>query len=412
MSGPCAVIRFQDIKFRMHDADTVRALFLGRYWFDIPAAALRERIGEFTIEAGALLFPNADENHARKRFDPILSDGFNHLYHVSYGKPTVYIHANSGIPLVGTNEFGLVDRGSNIIEVKPLTGCNFQCNYCSVDEGKNDKTHDYVVECDYLVAEAAKLAARKSYPVEFNIGPQGEPFLYPKLVELVAGLAAIPNCAIISVNTNGSFLTEKLIDGLAAAGLTRINLSLNALDQEVADTIAGRQYPLEKTLRMVKYCEGKIFVLLAPTLIPGYNDSQVEKLVQLGKTITSDFPTVGFQNYLEYKKGRNIVKQRSFDEFFAMLKPYEEKYHINLTHFRKEDFHIHDEPELPKPFFKGETVKARVVMPARYKNEIVAAAGGRCITIVGDHADELPIGKEIRCRIIRDKHNIFKAVTS
>jgi uncharacterized protein len=408
LTDQAARISFQDIKFRMID-DLVRGLFLGRYWFDIPAQELRERIGEFTVEDGGLVFSGIDENHAWKRFDPMLSEAFTHLYHINYNKPTVYIHANSGIPLVGTNEFGLVDRGSNIIEVKPLTGCNFQCNYCSVDEGKNNKTHDYIVECEYLVVEAAKLAARKQHPVEFNIGPQGEPFLYPKLVELVRGLKAIPNTEIISVNTNGSFLTEKLIDELAAAGLTRINLSLNALEQEKANAIAGKSYPLEKTLRMIKYCEGRIFVLLAPTLIPGSNDDQIEALVQLGKTISSDYPTVGFQNYLEYKKGRNIVKQREFDEFFAMLKPYEEKYNINLTHFTKEDFHIFDEPELPKPFRKHEVIRAKVMMPARYPKEIIAVAKDRCITIVDDEATSLALGKEVKVRIIRDKHNIFKA---
>jgi uncharacterized protein len=402
-----ARISFQDIKFRKMD-NVVRGLFLGRYYFDIPVETL-EHIGEFTIEDGALLFSGVDEPHAWKRFDPLLSEGFRNLFHINYNKPTIYIHQNSGIPLVGTNEFGLIDRGSNIIEVKPLTGCNFQCNYCSVDEGKNNKTHDYVVECDYIIQEAAKLTARKEHPVEFNIGPQGEPFLYPKLVELVRGLKSIPNVEIISVNTNGSFLTEKIIDELAAAGLTRINLSLNALQQEAADKIAGRAYPIEKTLRMIKYCEGKIFVLLAPTLIPGYNDDQIESLVQLGTSIKSDFPAVGFQNYLEYNKGRNIVTQRSFEEFFALLKPYEEKYNINLTNFTKEDFRIFDEPELPKPFKKNDVIKAKIMLPARYQNEIVAVAKDRCITIVGDHAHELPIGKEVKCRIIRDKHNIFKA---
>jgi uncharacterized protein len=403
-------IAFQDIKFRFLNPEIVRALFLGRYYFDIPSQELKDRIGDFIIADGALLFENVDENHAWKRFDPILSDSFNHLYHINYNKPTIYIHSNSGIPLLGTNEFGLIDRGSNIIEVKPLTGCNFQCNYCSVDEGKNNKTHDYIVECEYLVQEATKLAKPKQHPVEFNIGPQGEPFLYPKMLELVRGLRAIPNCGVISVNTNGSLLTEKLIDDLAEAGMTRINLSLNALDQEKADVIAGKRYPLEKTLHIIEYAQGKLNILIAPTIIPGYNDDQIEGLVQLGKTLKSDFPTIGMQNYLEYPKGRTPLKARSFDEFFTMLKPIEERHGVNLTQVRNEDFHIFEEPEPPKPFRKNDIVKAKILLPARYPNEIVAAAKERCITIVGDHAHELPIGKEVKVKIVRDKHNIFKGV--
>lgn len=404
-----AHISFEDITFRMLDPETVRGLFLGRYYFDLPAAALRERIGEFEVKDGALIFPDVDEARAWRRFDPLLSDGFERLIHINYNKPTIYIHRNSRIPLLGTNEFGLVDRGTNIIEVKPLTGCNFQCNYCSVDEGKNNKTHDYVVECEYLVEEAHKLAAGKKHGVEFNIGPQGEPLLYPRFVELVRGLRQVPNCEIISVNTNGSMLTEKLIDQLTEAGLTRINLSLNALDQQVANTMAGRTYPLEHVLKMVRYAQGKISVLLAPTIVPGYNDDQLEPLVQLGKTLKSDFPVLGFQNFLEYKKGRNVAKGRSFEEFFSMLAPLEEKYGVNLTKVKLEDFRIHMEEEPPKPFRKHDLVRATVIMPARYPHEIIAAAQGRCITVVGQNAHRIPIGKELKLRIIRDKHNIFKA---
>ena len=403
-----ARVAFQDVRFRRKDAATIRGLLLGRYWFDIPDDEIACRVGEFRLEDGAFVFPGIDENHAWKRFNPLLKAWFDRLRHINYDKPTVYIHRNSGIPLIGTNEFGLVDRGSNIIEVKPLTGCNFQCNYCSVDEGKNDKTHDYVVEEEYLAEEAAKLAARKGHPVEFNIGPQGEPFLYPKLVELVRDLKAVPDCAIVSVNTNGSLLTEAIIDQLAEAGLTRINLSLNALSQETANALAGRSYPIAHVRRMIAYAQGKIGILLAPTIVPGFNDDQIEPLVSLGTTIRSDFPTMGFQNYLHYSKGRIVAPERSFDEFFAMLKPLEAKYGIKLTGFTKEDFRIFDEPEPEKPMRKGDILKVRVAMPARYPNEIIGVARDRCVTIVGSRAHELQVGKSVSVRIIRDKHNIYK----
>jgi uncharacterized Fe-S cluster-containing radical SAM superfamily enzyme len=340
---------------------------------------------------------------------PLIDDGFENLVHLLYNKPTIYIHQGSDIPLIGTNEFGLIDRGSNIIEVKPLTGCNFQCNYCSVDEGKNNKTHDYLVECEYLVDEAAKLAALKEHPVEFNIGPQGEPLLYPKIIDLIAGLKAIPNCAVVSVNTNGSLLSEKLIDDLAAAGLSRINLSLNALKQETADKMSGKKYPLDNILKLIKYCEGKIAVLIAPTIVPGWNDDELDNLVQISTTIKkSKWPTIGMQNYLHYPKGRSPVEERSFEEFFAMLHPLEEKYGINLTKMNKDDFNIHDEPELEKPFHKHDLIRVKLLMPARYLNEIIGVAEGRCITVIGKDAHLLRIGSDVKVRIVRDKHNIFK----
>ncbi len=401
-------IEFQDLKFNMMPNGTLRATFLTRYYFDISKEVYTDRLGECKTDHGALLC-DMDENRARKRLENIIDDGFNHLIHLLYNKPTIYIHQGSDIPLIGTNEFGLIDRGSNIIEVKPLTGCNFQCSYCSVDEGKNSKTHDYLVECEYLISEAKKIAATKEHPVEFNIGPQGEPLLYPKFVELVEGLHAIENCAVISVNTNGSLLTKKLIDDLAKAGLSRINLSLNALNQDIADELAGKKYPLENILSMIKYCEGKIAVLIAPTIVPGINDNEMDGLVQLSTTVEKrSWPTIGIQNYLVYPKGRSPVAERSFEEFYSMLKPLEGKYGTNLTVIHKEDFNIFDEPELEKPFFKNNLIRVKIAMPARYLNEIIGVSKDRCITIIGKDAHKLKIGSEVPVRIVRDKHNIFK----
>ena len=67
------------------------------------------------------------------------------------GNNTLYIHKNSGIPLIGSLSFGIIDRGSNMLEIKPLTSCNADCIFCSVDEGPSSKKiRDIVVEKDYL----------------------------------------------------------------------------------------------------------------------------------------------------------------------------------------------------------------------------------------------------------------------
>ncbi len=86
----------------------------------------------------------------------------------------------------------------------------------------------------------------------------------------------------------------------------------------------------------------------------------------------------------------------------------EEKSGKSLT-ATKEEFHIHDENELGKPFRKGDVVDAVVVMPGRYPGEVYAAAEGRAINVQVPGASE-PVGKRVRVTIVRDKHNIFKGV--
>ena len=388
----------------------IRCRLFSRYYFDLEKE-LVERSGKVTVTRNSLEFPVLSEKRVWNKVGMLVQEGMDRgLIHQLYDKPTVYIREESGIPLIGSNEFGVVDRGSNILEVKPLTGCNFTCTYCSVDEGRNGKLYDYLVEEEYLVRVAAEVASTKTHPVEFNIGPHGEPLLYPKLIELVRDLKRIPNTEIISINTNGSLLSKKLIDGLAEAGLTRVNLSIPALDQRLADELAGvPRFPLKHLLAMLEYGKTKINFLLAPVLIPGKNEGEMRKMVELSKTISSDFPTIGIQNYLEYPRGRRPVKrQLSWKEFFDFIRRLEKETGTELT-ATKEQFRIFDEKELPKPFRKGDIVEAELCMPGRYPTEMYARAKGRVISVQMENRRE-SIGKRLRVQLVREKHNVYKGV--
>ena len=123
-------------------------------------------------------------------------------------KKTIYIHQNSGIPLIGNNAFGLIDRNTSIIEVRCITGCNLDCIHCSVDQDK--RPVDFVVEKDYLVQEFKELVKHKGInEIEAHIGTQGEPLLYSPLADLITDLSVIPEVSVIALDTNGTLLTKK-----------------------------------------------------------------------------------------------------------------------------------------------------------------------------------------------------------
>ncbi|NMB77724.1 MAG: radical SAM protein, partial [Methanomicrobiales archaeon] len=144
----------------------------------------------------------------------------------------VKITRESGIPLMGSLYFGVIDRGTSLLQVRPSCGCNISCPFCSVDAGPESTTRasSYEVEMEYLAEAVREIAGFKGPGVECHIDSPGEPLMYHQLPELVAAMRKIPEVRTISVQTNGTLLDSKKLAALESAGLDRINLSLHALD--------------------------------------------------------------------------------------------------------------------------------------------------------------------------------------
>ena len=77
----------------------------------------------------------------------------------------------SGIPLIGCLYFGVIDRGTNLLQVRPSCSCNLNCPFCSVDAGPCSRTRvtNFEVELKYLVEEVKKVAEFKGKGVECHI---------------------------------------------------------------------------------------------------------------------------------------------------------------------------------------------------------------------------------------------------
>lgn len=402
-------ITFSRFHFTKQD-DNIICRYGKRYVFTLPFSDFSAIDSEVTFLSDAITFPHVTEKTAENKLNRLLLVGLHNMKHVLTGKQVLFIDESSKLPLLGSGEFGIVDRNTNVLEVKPLTGCNLNCIYCSVNQGINDARYDVLIEPEYIASECARLAQQKSHPVEFNIGPHGEPLLYPFLADLISQLAAIPNCNVISLNTNGTMLSQELINTLKEAGLSRINLSLNTLDAKLNNTLSGRAYPTQHVLDMITYCkEINMPLLLAPLIVPTYNDDpkrDIAPLVKLAKTISSPYPTIGFQKFLSYKGGRNPAPEVSFDKFNALLAPFETDELILTPKKDYNPFNIYEDITIPKPMKKHDVVKARVALPGIKKQETLCVAHHRVITVRG----LLTQKKSANIKIIRDKHNIYVGV--
>ena len=404
-----ATLTFQDLKFKKKENGNVIVEFLDNFRFEVEPAALGH-FGHYAIKSGAensIEFKNADEEKARNFFNALLNEGLANLENITTRKRTLYVHKYSGIPLIGTTSFGIIDRNSNMIEVRPLTGCNMNCIFCSVDEGlASKKTSEVVIQEEYLAAEVKKVVEFKGCECHIIINSQGEPTLYKPLPLLIRDLRAIPAIKTITLITNGTKLNERFIDDVAAAGLTMINISLNAIEPKVAKIMEGHgQYDVEKVKKMAAYAANTtIKVCLAPVIVGGYNDAEMEKIVMFAKEIGS---SVGMQNYLFYKRGRNPknAEQIPWPKFYESLEQLQKKHGVKLV-LSEMDYEIIKTKPLPKPFSKGQVVKAVVIGDGRYPKEYIAAAGERIITLP-DCEHSLAAAEKVKIKILSDKHNIF-----
>ncbi len=400
-----AELRFRDLSFE-EEKDCVRVSLYDLFYFMIPLNEIK-KTGSFKIEKNSIRFSGINEETSSRKFNLLISRYINGLRSKLNNLPAVYVHQNSGIPLIGSIYFGLVDRDTNVIEIKPMTGCNFNCTYCSVDEGESTKKQiSYVVEEEYLVAEFSKLAEYKQCDeIEAHIAGQCEPLLYARLADLIEDISGIRAVKTISIDTNGSLLDEKKVDELVKKGLTRINLSINALDKEIASRMAGIQYDVEKIKRIAEYASEKVDIVIAPVWLPGINDFEIPELIRFAKELkekTAKTVVAGIQNFLNYSFGRNPVKGKPFEWFYGELKKLEKEHDVSLI-TPPELFKFIKTKLLEKPFRKGDIVKAEIRLPGRRNGEMLAVAGNRIISVPGCRKKS-GIAK---VRVIKTKDNIF-----
>jgi cyclic pyranopterin phosphate synthase len=126
--------------------------------------------------------------------------------------------------------------------------CNFRCVYCMPKEVFG---HDYrfLPRRELLTFEEIERVAR----VFVDLGVRklritgGEPLLRRDLEHLIAALTAIDDELDVTLTTNGAVLTQKA-QALADAGLSRITVSLDSLDDEVFRAMNDVDFPVARVL--------------------------------------------------------------------------------------------------------------------------------------------------------------------
>ena len=326
----------------------------------------------------------------------------------------IRITRESQIPLVGSLYFGVIDRGTSLLQVRPSCSCNISCPFCSVDAGPGSKTRasSYEVEMEYLLEAVEEIARFKGPGVECHIDSPGEPLMYHKLPELVAAMKAIGEVRVVSLQTNGTLLDAAKIAALESAGLDRVNLSLHALEPALARELAGVDwYDVGKVTDAARaVAQGPMDLLIAPVHLPGINDAEIQGLIRFAQEIGAGkrFPPLGIQKFEHYRYGRTPkgVKALNWWQFFNRnIREWEKEAKIPLRLDLNKDFGNERRQFVPLTMKKGEKVTVEIRAPGWIHGEMLGVANNRVVSVYNCPKQ----AGQLRVKIAATKHNIYTA---
>jgi GTP 3',8-cyclase len=119
------------------------------------------------------------------------------------------------------------DREINYLRVSITDRCNLHCNYCRPKEGISLKGHDDILRYEEIIKVVS--AAVKMGLIKVRV-TGGEPLLRRGFIDFLTALNSIEGLQDISLTTNG-ILLEKFAERIYRAGVHRINISLDSLDE-------------------------------------------------------------------------------------------------------------------------------------------------------------------------------------
>lgn len=169
-------------------------------------------------------------------------------------------------------------RVHNYLRIAVTDRCNLRCVYCMPEEGLSFEPDSRILSYEditEIVQAAAGLGIRKLRITG------GEPLVRKGLDRLISMLSAIPGIEDIALTTNGIYLAP-FADRLKAAGLTRVNISLDSLRADRFAMIT-RGGDVSKVLAGLRASQRAGFhpIKLNMVLMKGINDDEVDDFLRM-----------------------------------------------------------------------------------------------------------------------------------
>ncbi len=169
-------------------------------------------------------------------------------------------------------------RKINYLRVSITDLCNLRCKYCMPEEGVEKVCHNQILSLEetfQVIKASVELGVNKIRLTG------GEPLIRKGVINLVNQIASLPGVDDLALTTNG-LLLKKYARDLKNAGLNRVNISLDTLNEEKFKQIT-RGGSLKLVLEGIEAAKevGLLPIKLNTVVIGGFNDDEIERFAQL-----------------------------------------------------------------------------------------------------------------------------------
>jgi GTP 3',8-cyclase len=229
-----------------------------------------------------------------------------------------------------TDTFG---RPLKDLRISVTDRCNFRCTYCMPAEIYGER-YEFLPKAELLTFEEISRLTRilvRNGAAKVRI-TGGEPLVRAEIETLIASLSQIDGVADLTLTTN-AYLMEQKAQLLKDAGLQRVTISLDSLDDEVFRNMNGRGFGTAKVLQGIDAAEkaGLAPIKINAVVQKGVNDHTI---VELARYFKDRGHIVRFIEYMDVgnRNGWRLDHVVSADEIVSMidaempLEPFERSY--------------------------------------------------------------------------------------
>lgn len=288
-------------------------------------------------------------------------------------------------------------RNINYLRISVTDRCNLRCRYCMPEEGIEKKFHTDILTLEEIY-EVVKVCAGMGTDKVRITG--GEPLVRKGLTGLIEKISATKGIKEVALTTNGVLL-KKLARELKAAGLKRINISLDTLDAgkyeymtrggNIKDVLEGIEEALKVGLKPIK---------INTVLIKGFNEDEIGELLKLSLREDVD---VRFIELMPIGQAAAFASEQYLPSSFV------------LERFKELEPVESEDKSSPAKYYRLPGAKGRVgfINPISHKfcsncNRIRLTADGKLKPCL--HTDlEIDTKKILRDDTIKDKHQALRA---